>query len=31
MKVYIYSKNGLDKVVTIKELTPYPFEEEDMQ
>lgn len=31
MKVYLYTRNNLDKELTVKELTPFPFNEGDMK
>lgn len=31
MPIYLYTKNGLNKELTVKDLTPYPFDSEDMQ
>ena len=31
MPVYLYNKKGFARMILVKELTPYPFEEEDMK
>lgn len=31
MPIYLYSKNGLQQVLKVKELTPYPFNEGDLK
>jgi cytidine deaminase len=31
MPIYLYSKNDFDKMILRSELTPHPFENEDMQ